>query len=70
MKPASSKEIKDELNHLSKSELSALCLRLLRFKKENKELVSYLLFESQNEEAYLLKVKGLMDEEFTSFFFK
>ena len=44
MKAAGVKEIKKELNDRSKEELAELCLKLSKFKKENKELLTYLLF--------------------------
>lgn len=64
MKAASLKELKQELSTSSHKELQELCLRLSRFKKENKELLTYLLFESSNEEAYIQSVKSYMDEQF------
>ncbi|HMK26198.1 MAG TPA: hypothetical protein VK483_09230, partial [Chitinophagaceae bacterium] len=36
---------------------TAICLRLARFKKENKELLSYLLFEAQDEQNYIKNIK-------------
>ena len=41
-----------------------LCLRLSRYKKENKELLSYLLFESSDEQAFIRGVKREVDEQF------
>ncbi|MCK5028420.1 MAG: hypothetical protein KAR57_02215 [Bacteroidales bacterium] len=64
MKAASVKEIKDELKTRSSKELLELCLRLSRFKKENKELLTYLLFESYDEMAFIESVKRDMDEQF------
>ncbi|GAA4231211.1 hypothetical protein GCM10022291_03190 [Postechiella marina] len=64
MKAYPLKEIKQELNHLSNEELQNLCLRLSRFKKENKELLTYLLFEAQNESGYIKSVKQHIDEQF------
>jgi len=64
MKAASVKEIKDELKTRSTKELLELCLRLSRFKKENKELLTYLLFESYDESAYIEGVKKEMDDQF------
>ena len=74
MKPATLKELKTELNDCSQKELVDLCLHLLKFKKENKELLTYLLFESHNETGYIESVKSYMDDEFetintNSFFF-
>ncbi len=64
MKAASVKKIKEELNTRSPKELLELCLRLSRFKKENKELLTYLLFEAYDEQTYIESVKEFIDEEF------
>ena len=56
--------IKKELQHRSHEELTDLCLRLARFKKENKELLTYLLFESHDEQGYIDAVKMDMDSQF------
>ena len=64
MKTASIKELKDELQFKSQLELKELCLQLSRFKKENKELLTYLLFEAHNEEVYIEKVKQQITNSF------
>tara|TARA_R110002020_G_scaffold385916_6_gene596806 strand:+ start:1368 stop:1841 length:474 start_codon:yes stop_codon:yes gene_type:complete len=64
MKAATVTVIKKELNHRSEDELIQLCLRLSKFKKENKELLTYLLFESDHEEGYIDTVKTEMDNQF------
>lgn len=64
MKTATVKQLKDELKHSSNEELMNLCLRLSRFKKENKELLTYLLFESHNESGYIESIKQEVDEQF------
>lgn len=64
MKAASLKELKTELNQRSSQELLELCLRLSKFKKENKELLTYLLFESTDEEAYIQSIKAQIDNAF------
>lgn len=64
MKAVSVVTIKKELKHLTSDELTELCLRLSRFKKENKELLTYLLFESHNESGYIESVRSYMDDEF------
>ena len=66
MKAVSAVAIKKELQHQSQAELIALCLRLSRFKKENKELLTYLLFESAHEDDYIQSVKTYIDTEFKS----
>ncbi len=64
MKAATVAQLKKELKYRSSDELEALCLRLARFKKENKELLTYLLFESEDEETYITTVKEYIDEGF------
>jgi len=63
-KVVSIKELKEELRQRSPTELLGLCLRLSRFKKENKELLAYLLFESSDERAYIEGIKREVDEQF------
>ena len=64
MKPASINEIKQELTTLQPKKLIELCLRLAKYKKENKELLTYLLFEAHNEEAFVESIKKETDEKF------
>jgi hypothetical protein len=65
MKTATIQELKQELQATSQTKLLDLCLRLAKFKKENKELLTFLLFEAHDEESYINSVKGLIDEGFT-----
>jgi hypothetical protein len=51
-------DIKKELQHLPAEQIAELCLRLSRYKKENKELIAYLLFEAHDEDAFIEKVKA------------
>ena len=64
MKIASVHEIKQELATLPAPELVNICLRLVKFKKENKELLNYLLFEASDETAFLNAAKNEISEEF------
>lgn len=54
---ASLKELKQELSHRSQGELLELCLRLAKFKKENKELLTYLLYDSVDEAVYIKAIQ-------------
>src|SRR5688572_5654469 len=65
MKAATISELKQELVNLSQKELVELCLRLGRFKKENKELLTYLLFEASDTEQYIHSVKQETDTTFS-----
>ena len=64
MKAVSVVTIKKELKHRSTEELLELCLRLSKFKKENKELLTYLLFESHDEAGYIDTVKAEIELQF------
>lgn len=64
MKSHTIHEIQKELSTLDKKEVLDLCMRLAKHKKENKELLSYLLFEVNDEKEYLEKVKISIDELF------
>lgn len=64
MKTATVHELKKELKTRSDSELVEICLKLSKFKKENKELLTYLLYEASNETQYILNVKNEMDLQF------
>ncbi len=66
MKSATLKQIKDELKQKSDSNLIELCLKLSKFKKENKELLTYLLFEEDDEMEFIRGVKEEIDEEFNN----
>ena len=74
MKAVSVREIKKELKGKSPDELVELCLLMSKFKKENKELLSYLLYDANHEPSYIEEVKKEIDESFsdinqTSFFY-
>ncbi len=64
MNTATIKEIKEELKFRTPNELLELCLRLSRFKKENKELLTYLLFNANDEQGYIDRIKEEMDNQF------
>ena len=64
MKPASISEIKKTLFSLENEEVIELCLRLTKYKKENKELLNYLLFESADKMAFLNKAKKEIESLF------
>jgi Zn finger protein HypA/HybF involved in hydrogenase expression len=62
MKPATLAELKKELKTRNPEEVLQICLRLGRFKKDNKELLSYLLFDAQDEQGYIETIKFEIDD--------
>jgi hypothetical protein len=65
MKASSINEIKKELRNLDPDALQAICMRLAKYKKENKELLTYLLFEADHEQSYVGQVKEDIDAHFS-----
>ena len=59
-------EQKKELHQLSKTELEAICLRFARFKKENKELLEFVLFHQGDPQAYADALKTDLADVFKS----
>lgn len=64
MKPEKLSDLKKELTGLTVLELTELCLRIAKYKKENKELLNYLLFDSKDPLSFADKVKEFLDEDF------
>ena len=64
MKAATVIQLRKELETLDEDYLRELCLRLARFKIENKELLTYLLFESEDEDFYVNGIKEQVDKLF------
>lgn len=64
MQSSSLQEQKKELQQLQNSDLMELCLRMVRYKKENKELLNYLLFHSHEPMAYVESIKIVLQPDF------
>ncbi len=65
MKAVTVTVLKKELQEHSHQDLMEICLKLAKFKKENKELLTYLLFDSHDEDAYIRSVQEETDEAFS-----
>jgi uncharacterized protein YpuA (DUF1002 family) len=66
MQSASLSTIKNELQHIPQEALVELCIRMAKYKKENKELLNYLLFENTSEHEYIQTLKNEITTEFES----
>lgn len=64
MKASSIRELKKSLALMDQGQLIEVCLRLTRFKVDNKELLTYLLDYSSDEQAYAARVCNAIDELF------
>jgi hypothetical protein len=65
MKTRSIAEIKKELHHIDKADLIAHCLRIAKYKTDNKGLLSYLLFNQQNLQDTLAEMKEQISYDFS-----
>lgn len=66
MKSASLAQIRKELKTLSREEIVELCEKLIKYKRDNKELLNYLIFESIDEDAYAEAIKQDVSEAFAN----
>jgi len=57
MKAATLNQIKKELEAIAPQKLMALTLRMIKYKAENKELISYLLFDEDDQAGYISDIK-------------
>lgn len=57
-------DLKKELLELSKPELIQLCLRVAKLKRENKELLAYLIYDVDDPLFYAQKLKPEIKEVF------
>ncbi len=64
MQAASLSELKQQLSSLPPKKVLEICVKLAKFKKENKELLSFLLFDADNEHGYVESIKNEIDEQF------
>lgn len=65
MKSATINEIKKTLQSLDREELISICLRLAKYKKDNKEFLHFILYEASDEPGFVSKVKEEMDGLFS-----
>ena len=65
MKASTISTLKKELNTLPAGDVLELCMKLVKYKKENKELLSYLLFDANNEAEFIRNIKEEIDLQFT-----
>jgi hypothetical protein len=57
--------IRKELTHLPQEVLLNICLKLAKHKTENKELLNYLIFYSDDNQEYINDVKNFLDDGFS-----
>jgi hypothetical protein len=64
MKSATVHELKKELTTLETKEIAELCIRLAKFKKENKELLTFLMYEAHDVQSFLVELKKEIETQF------
>jgi hypothetical protein len=64
MKTASVQQIRQELEQLPPGKVLELCVKVIKFKKDSKELASYLLFDAHDEAGYIENIKAETADQF------
>lgn len=64
MEIAGIREIRATLKEKSPQELLELCLKMGKYKKENKEYLTYLLYEANYETGYIESIKRQITAQF------
>lgn len=64
MKPEKLSDIKKELMTLDSKQLSEICLRMAKYKKENKEFLNYLLYNADDPMGYAESLKQNLQIDF------
>lgn len=64
MKAATLAQLKKELKDKPANELLDICVRMAKFKKDNKELLTYLIFEAGDERGFIDQVKEELEDAF------
>jgi hypothetical protein len=65
MKPATLPQLQKELSHMSQQELLSICIKLAKYKKENKELLNFLIYGAHDRKEYFSGVKESLEESFS-----
>jgi hypothetical protein len=69
MYTATLSEIRKELKQRSSEEIAEFCLKMARYKKDNKELLNYLLFEAFDEANYIEELKLEIELQFSEIYY-
>jgi hypothetical protein len=64
MKPASLNTIKKEVEQLPPELIAQYCVRMAKYKVENKELLNYLLYQAYDQQTFIKEVCNEVDEQF------
>ena len=64
MKSNTIHQLEKELQNRSAEEVMEICIRLAKYKKENKEYLNFILFGADDKENYFTKVKESLEESF------
>jgi hypothetical protein len=66
MKSESISNLKKEIQSLPPELIVQYCIRMAKYKTENKELLSYLIFNAYDQQTFIAEVKEEIDQQFMS----
>lgn len=64
MKSESISNLKKEIQNLPTELVVQYCFRLAKYKTENKELLSYLIYNAYDQQSFISEVKTEIDQQF------
>jgi hypothetical protein len=64
MKSESISNLKKEIQNLPPELVVQYCIRMAKYKTENKELLSYLIYQAYDQQTFIEEVKGVIDYQF------
>jgi hypothetical protein len=64
MKSESLSNLKKEILSLPPELVVQYCIRMAKYKSENKELLSYLIYQAYDQQTFIQQVKGEIDHQF------
>jgi len=64
MKSESLSNLKKEILNMPPDLVAQFCIRMAKYKTENKELLSYLIFNAYDQESFIILVKEEIDCQF------
>lgn len=64
MKPASLSNLKKEIQQLPPELVAQYCIRMAKYKVENKELLNYLLYQAYDQSSFIKEANNEVDDQF------
>jgi hypothetical protein len=64
MKSESLSNLKKEIENMPSELIAQFCIRMAKYKTENKELLNYLIYQAYDQQSFIEQVKEEVDNQF------